>query len=440
MKLLEKQEHAIYYLNQPYINEVIYGGAAGGGKTALLSLRAIENCQKYKGSRWMIGRSKLKTLKETTLNTFFELSSSLGISNQFKYNDQKSAINFKNGSDILLKDLFLYPSDPEFDGLGSLEICGAMIDEVSQVSWKAWQIAKSRSRYKLDEFNLTPKVLGTCNPWKGWGYNEFYKPARDGKLKHDRAFIQALPTDNTNLPKSYLDSLLSLDTNSCQRLYYGNWEYDDDPCKLINSYDAIIDIFSNTGVRGQKYITCDAARFGSDKAIILVWDGYVVIDYALFDISKTTDISAKIKQFQSKYIVPNRHTIVDADGVGGGVVDEVGCVGFVNNASPMEVKGKKENYSNLQSQCGFMLADCINNSKMAINIPFFKSEYKDEIGEELEHLKKIINDGESKNRLVSKDEIKKMIGRSPDWRDALLMRFYFDLEKPLVNHRIRLAV
>ena len=73
-----------------------------------------------------MGRSKLKALKETTLNTFFELTSTptpeseklglirLGVSNQYTFNAQNNIIYFHNGSEILLKDLFLYPSDPNF--------------------------------------------------------------------------------------------------------------------------------------------------------------------------------------------------------------------------------------------------------------------------------------------------------------------------------------
>jgi phage terminase large subunit len=430
MQLFEKQLNAIYYLNNPTINELIYGGAAGGGKSALLALRLIENCQKHKGSRWLLGRSKLKTLKETTLATFFEISSKFDLQNQYKYNEQSSKIIWRNGSEILLKDLFLYPSDPEFDSLGSLEVTGGAIDEVSQISYKAWQISKSRIRYKLDHFNVTPKLIGTCNPWKGWGYKEFYKPAKDGTLKSGRAFIQALPTDNEHLPKSYLESLLTLDENSRQRLYYGNWEYDDDPLKLIYNYDSIIDIFTNKNKtdNNNRYITCDAARFGSDKAIILVWCGFSVIDCCVYDISKTTDISNKINQYKQHYQIPNSRIIVDADGVGGGVVDEVGCVGFTNNATPIELDGKKENYSNLQTQCGFMLAKAVNDALLGFECNL-KNEWKDEIAEELEQLKRV-EDNDGKKKLLSKDEIKKMIGRSPDWRDALLMRFYFELKKP----------
>ena len=124
-----------------------------------------------------------------------------------------NAINFNNGSQILLKDLFLYPSDPNFDSLGSLEITGAFIDECNQIVYKAWQIVTSRIRYKLKEFDLEPKILGSCNPAKNWVYKEFYIKHKKGELKDSRKFIQALPTDNPHLPQSYLDSLLSLDKN-----------------------------------------------------------------------------------------------------------------------------------------------------------------------------------------------------------------------------------
>jgi len=134
MKLLNKQSNAVKYLKDKTTTEVLFGGAAGGGKSALGCLWLIEGCQNYPGSRWLMGRSKLKALKETTLNTFFELSSMLDINSQWIYNSQSGIIQFTNGSQIILKDLFLYPSDPNFDSLGSLEITGAFIDECNQVN------------------------------------------------------------------------------------------------------------------------------------------------------------------------------------------------------------------------------------------------------------------------------------------------------------------
>ena len=153
MELLLKQNYAVFYLNDNETTELLYGGGAGGGKSALGVLWLIQQCQKYPQTRWMMGRAKLKALKETTLNTFFQLSSDLGLSNQYKFNTQTNIITWNNGSEILLKDLFLYPSDPNFDSLGSLEITGAFIDECNQCSEKAVQIVKSRIRYRLMDFS-----------------------------------------------------------------------------------------------------------------------------------------------------------------------------------------------------------------------------------------------------------------------------------------------
>ena len=56
-----------------------------------------------------------------------------------------------------------------------------------------------------------------------------------------------------------------------------------------------------------------------------------------------------------------------------------------------------------------------------------KQEYKEQIADELGQLKSWKIDDDKKIYLLPKKEIKKNIGRSPDWRDALLMRAHFDL-------------
>jgi len=285
MELLPKQNNAVYFLKDKTTKEIIYGGAAGGGKSALGCLWLIEQCQMYPGTRWLMGRSKLKTLKETTLNTFFELTSNLKISNQFNINNQSGVIYWNNGSEIILKDLYQYPSDPNFDSLGSLEITGAFVDECNQISYKAWQIVTSRIRYKLNDFNIVPKILGTCNPSKNWVYSKFYVPSTNGKISNSRRFIQSLPTDNPHLHPSYLESLLALDETSKRRLYYGDWAYDNDPASLI-SFDKINDIFTNNFVvEGDKYISADIARYGGDKMVdngVNVWIFSIPFGYKRF--------------------------------------------------------------------------------------------------------------------------------------------------------------
>jgi len=428
MRLISKQENAVYYLKDNTTKEVVYGGAAGGGKSALGILWIIEQCQKYPETRWLIGRSKLKALKETTLNTFFELTSKLELSNQFHYNSQSGVITWNNKSEILLKDLFLYPADPNFDSLGSLEITGAFIDECNQISYKAWQIVKSRIRYKLNEYDLLPKMLGTCNPSKNWVYNQFYLKDKNNTIESEKKFIQALPKDNPHLPKSYLESLLSLDENSRQRLYFGNWEYDNDPSKLID-FEKIQNVFTNEFVEGGKmYISADVARFGSDKMVICVWSGFKVIDIISLNKSSIVEIAQLIRELATKYQVPISNVIIDEDGVGGGVVDMLkGCKGFINNSKPLTVENQVVQYQNLKTQCYFKLAELIQSDKIYINCK--EQTIIDEITKELEMVKRDKIDSDGKLQIISKEKVKASIGRSPDYSDALMMRMYFCFEQ-----------
>jgi len=425
MELLPKQNNAVYFLKDKITKEIIYGGAAGGGKSAIGCLWLIEQCQMYPGTRWLMGRSKLKTLKETTLNTFFELTSNLKLSNQFNINNQSGVIYWNNGSEIILKDLYQYPSDPNFDSLGSLEITGAFVDECNQISYKAWQIVTSRIRYKLNDFNIVPKILGTCNPSKNWVYSKFYIPSTNGTISNSRRFIQSLPTDNPHLHPSYLESLLALDENSKRRLYYGDWAYDNDPSSLI-SFDKINDVFTNDFViAGQMYISADIARYGSDKMVICVWSGFRVIEIFTLDKSSITQTAEAIKGLALKHKVPNSNIIADEDGVGGGVVDVLQCKGFVNNSRALKEENQLMEYQNLKTQCYYKLAEKIQRNEVFIDC---KDGYtQDLITKELEQVKRDKIDSDGKLRIIQKEKVKELIGHSPDYTDALMMRLWFEL-------------
>jgi len=73
IELTKKQTLALDLLEDKSTNEVLYGGAAGGAKSFLGCYWQIKNRLKYPGSRGLIGRAHLKTLKDTTLKTLFEV-------------------------------------------------------------------------------------------------------------------------------------------------------------------------------------------------------------------------------------------------------------------------------------------------------------------------------------------------------------------------------
>ena len=370
-----------------------------------------------------MGRSKLDALKKTTLNTFFEVCEHWGIKadKHYNFNAGSNIIRFYNKSEIILKDLFLYPSDRNFDSLGSLEITGAFIDEANQITEKAKNIVASRLRYKLDQYNIIPKLLMTCNPAKNWVYTQYYKPAKEGVIKPHRKFIQSLVDDNEYISKYYKTQLQTLDELSKQRLLFGNWEYDASDDNLCD-YDAIINLFDQTGIDGDKYITCDVARFGSDKTVIMYWKGLHIKKIRTLLKSSVNNVVDEIRQIQQQEQVKLTNIIVDEDGVGGGVKDYMRCRGFVNNSRPL----KNENYQNIKTQCYYKLAEMINTAQIGITTQ--DVNIKQTIIEELEQIRSKDQDKDNKLQIIPKETVKAILGRSPDYSDAMAMRMYYEID------------
>lgn len=429
MELNRKQTEAIDALENKGVTELIYGGGVAGGKTMLGCYWIIKSALKYPETRWVIGRAVLSTLKETTLKSFYTVCKMQGLisGEHFTYNKNDKAITMYNGSEILLKDLASYPSDPEFDELGSLEITGAFVDECNQIEYKAWSILISRIRYKLEENGLTPKILGTCNPAKNWVYTYFYKPNRDGTIESYRKFIQALVTDNPKASKSYISNLLRMPEASKQRLLYGNWEFDDDPTVLIPR-DAIDNLYKDRpGIQlGQKYLICDIARKGRDSTVITLWNGmrcYRVLQYKK---KLSNEIAQIIEELRISHKVPLNNIMIDEDGIGGPVIDFIGCKGFINGSPPLKVSGKQDNYFNLKSQCYFKLAELINSGLMYVNI---EPNLQEVLSEELGWVKAVDIDKDNKKRIISKEDVKKGLGRSPDISDCLMIRCWYEIRR-----------
>jgi phage terminase large subunit len=429
MKLTIPQTRALDFLEDDKTREVLFGGAAGPGKSTLGCYWQLKRRLKIKESVGLLGRSTLKTLKETTLVTFHRVAKMQGIKLGTHYRMfGPSELHFFNGSKIILKDLFYYPQDPDCDELGSLELTDAFVDEASQINYIVKNVLKSRIRLKgPNDEELVPKILYATNPGKNWTKTEFYDAAIRGVLQNSKQFVPALLDSNTHISKYYRENLQGLPMSLRERLLGGNWNYSDDPTQLMRSID-IENIFKNAFVPadGKKYITADIARMGVDKVVIRVWHGWRVLERQAFTKLKITESADKIKALANKYHIPMSHVMCDEDGIGGGVVDILGCKGFIANASPDDGYKNKNNFNfaTAKDQCGWYLADRVLNNEV------YEEADADVIQLLTEELAQIKNAGlnkDNKNKLVAKDKISAEIGRSPDDSDTYLMRAWFDL-------------
>lgn len=437
INLTKKQSQGWKLLLDNSTNEVLYGGSAGAGKSWLGCLWISTLCLKYEGIRCLIGRTVLQQLKLTTLNTLFETLQSMGLKSgeHYVFNGQSNVITFKNKSEIILKDLAFQPSDPNFDSLGGLELTAVFVDEAAQISQLAYNILKSRIRFKLNEYNLIPKVLMTCNPGQVWLKKVFYLPWIQDSLPENMKFVPALPMDNPHLPKSYIDSLKTLPQAQRRRLLEGDWNYMDDDDAVFD-FDSI----SNCVYRQQpnpndkKYLSVDVARFGSDRSVLIVWVGLVVLEVFVYTKLSTTELSDEIKEKMRSYGIHPGNVIIDSDGVGGGVADVIRGTNFVNNSSPLH----KENFSNLKSQCYVKLSEMFKENKISLNI--MDPAIVDDLTQELLAVKLKDVDKDNKVAVMSKDEMKKILGKSPDISDALMMRMYWEIKNMKTTGRYAIAV
>ena len=428
-----KQHLAYQYLEDRKTRYVIFGGAAGGGKSWLGCEWILTMCYRFPGTKWFIAREELKRLMQSTYTTFTKVCKHHKISpDDWTLNGQYNYIQFSNGSRIDLLDVKFLPTDPMYERFGSLEYTGGWIEEAGETEFLAFDVLKTRVGRQLNkENNLLPKILITCNPKKNWLYSMIYIPFKEGKLPPEYQFIQALFGDNIHTAKEYGEQLGQItDKAQRERLMYGSWEYDDDPTCLIG-YDAIIDLFTNTPEPSlERFITADIARYGQDSTVIGIWEGLYCKH--VFKLNKQ-GLETTVQRLQNLALtqqIPYSHILVDEDGVGGGVVDFMkGIKGFVNNSQAVENQstGKADNFVNLKTQCYYKLADLINNHKIRVDIS--DSIDKKKLIEELEQVKSRDLDKDSKLKIIGKEEIKERLGRSPDFADMLMMRMYFELAK-----------
>ena len=451
------------------VNELLYGGAAGGGKTRVGVSVLILSALTYEGSRWVVGRSRLKVLKQTTMVTFYEVCKEWGLKEKvhFKTDNQANEITFFNGSKVILFDLFAFPSDPNFDRLGSLEICGAFVDEVPQVMYRAVSVLGSRIRYNLKKWcecgaengqnkvvakdengepikwkcencgnvneGLRPKMLMSCNPTRGWVYTEFYDKERKGVLPNYRRFIQSLVTDNPKISKHYIEQLNRLPKIDRERLLKGSWDYAD--FTAIFDFEKIQVLTQGKGRKQSKETTfvcaVDVARLGKDKTVIMVMSSEKqIVEVIELTKARTNEVAEKIDELKRKYNLTNYEIAIDTDGVGGGVADYFdGCVEIANNARALS----GENYENIKTQMFFKLAEEINTESITAVNGVFTDEQAETIAQELEVIKRAKVDRDGKLAITPKAEVKQMLQRSPDYADCLAYLMIFVLQERFSN-------
>lgn len=449
-----KQELAYRAWHNDEVDDVVFGGFAGGGKTWWGSEAIMVDALRWANTRYFIGRETLDVLMKTSFVTLTQKvfkHHGLMEGQHWTYNGQSRQIEFYNGSIINFLHLDETPSDPLFDRFGSHEYTRGWIDEASEVAFKAYDVLKSRvGRWNNKEIGIKSKLAVTLNPSQDWPYRIFYdkwkkagrpvdplKPlvsitglVEGVEVNRTFVFIPAKPGDNKYTAGEYMRNLATItDPVLKARLMEGDWEFSS-AADILFDAAAIADMFTASVKKSRDtYLTVDVARYGGDKIVFTHWTGWnawKIEMYTMLPIHHTAD---KIRTAILNYGYPREHVLIDQDGVGGGVVDLLpGCIGFSGASAPFGMVGEREvreRYENLRVQCIYHAAERARNRQIAISEP--SVEVRELVAADLQQFKRRDSDKEGKLKIIKKEDIRMALGRSPDIGDTIIMRSYFDL-------------
>lgn len=228
-------------------DEVLYGGAAGGGKSRAVVMDALKRGLQHPGTKAFLFRRSYRELEDTLIA---EAKRSIP-SGLYKYRSSDHEMTLLNGSKLCFrhclndKDRFTYQG---------AEIDWLYVDELTHFSKVVYDYLKTRLR--------SPKILGikpivrcTSNPGgpgHGWVKNYFVDSAPYGEIHTEEIwseelreaktvgiqYIPARATDNPHITKDYIFELEQKPEALRRALLNGDWdafegqafpEFTDDP-------------------------------------------------------------------------------------------------------------------------------------------------------------------------------------------------------------------
>ncbi|MDZ5076747.1 phage terminase large subunit [Nesterenkonia sp. HG001] len=219
------------------VDELLFGGAAGGGKSHWARAEAISFAVQVPDSRTVIFRRTFPDLQRSVEEEMKkEIPQGLAT-----YNHSKHVWTFANGAIIELGHLQRKDDVLKYQG-AQYQLC--VFEEATHFTESQYLYMKSRLRAagavqkRMRELGLRPRIIATANPG-GPGHHfikaRFVDPAPAGKIFRTtptpdeprpgtRCYIPSRVTDNPSVNPEYIDMLNALPETQRKALRDGDWD------------------------------------------------------------------------------------------------------------------------------------------------------------------------------------------------------------------------
>lgn len=494
--LNNKQMAAYHYLTNTNYNKITsvgFGGSVGSGKSFVASLWLTDMCldKDNPGLRYAACAYDIEKSKDTilhTLRTVFGLKGLVEDVHWKYYKNDKEIVFLETQSSIHLFGLPTKKYDPTNEWLRGYEFTGAWIDESDTISYNViktfyTRIGRVNNKVKIPAEDMTDKereenpywkeddgyykvlvpikIFETFNPNQGHTFERFYMPYKRNEEGTTR-FVRTYMKDAYSERDPYYQSLKNMPEGpEKDRMFYGSFEYNASENALFN-YNDIEKMWQTTNPSRSLIpvmsAVVDVAGIGkakNDKTTISVWeDLHCTYTREVKNVATTEGLIFEIKKTLAMYNVPIQNLVIDANGIGAMIATSAelkGCKSFMAHGSVVKEnigstntfkrgtnvmeETKQGRFHRLKDQCTYLLSEYISNGDISINAtPSVREEIKREL---------IIYEGAESSsgvmRVTSKDKIRDLLGRSPDFSDLLVMRMYLELIKTKVNTSIPLS-
>ncbi|MBQ6801737.1 MAG: phage terminase large subunit [Oscillospiraceae bacterium] len=205
-------------------NEVLYGGAAGGGKSYGQLIDALIYATRYPKSRQLILRRTLPELEKSLIRVSLEIFPA----KIYKYSESKHTGTFSNGSVI---DFGYCDSESDVYRYQSAEYDVIRFDELTHFTEQMYLYLMSRLRGVTDYPRAMKSSTNPGGIGHSWVKKRFIDIGPPGKIHSTkngkRLFIPSTVFENRALMKNdpeYVRRLLELSDKDRKQLLEGDWD------------------------------------------------------------------------------------------------------------------------------------------------------------------------------------------------------------------------
>jgi hypothetical protein len=245
-------------------------------------------------------------------------------------------------------------------------------------------------------------------------------------------FILGNLSENTALLKNNPDYVGNVSGKIGEALLLGSWDADLQTLEedLIKATTARQVVDNDEQRNGVKYVVADLATTGKDNTVILVFDGFHLMDYKIIEVSTGKNNADWMLHMAAKHNIPNSHIIWD--GTNGQYISD-----YIPEGKPFisgyAARGKyRREFDRRKAECYMRLAMAINDRRFSIDPKIADSAYPHQKKKGLTILTEFIDEcsavyfiemPDGRKRLPSKKEMNKNLGddRSMDLLDPCMM-------------------